>query len=143
MDWNDNDLDLEEEFKERTEKSDAPTLTALTGTLDIAEPGLKMTTMTQRQRKNFNRGARAVSRQTDVIADCLKQNMLGPEGTMERPPERPMLCIVYSDIAELLTYISGCIVIVVDDEIRAVEISSNIRKKVEKENPSSVSHAYD
>ena len=79
-----------------------------------------------------------MSRQTDVIADCFKQTLLGPDGTMGRPPERPMLCIVNSDLAELRSYISGCIDIVVDDEIPAVELCSNIPKKVEKENPSLV-----
>ena len=64
--------DLEEEFRQ-TVKSDPLRLTAMTGTLGLSEPDVKakMSTMTQKQRKNFNRGAKAVIRQGDVIADCL------------------------------------------------------------------------
>ena len=86
LDWNDATLDLEEEFRDRTAKSDATSLTALTGALDIAEPGLKIATMTHRQRKNFNRGAQAVSSNSDVIASCLDQNLIGPVGLVDRPP---------------------------------------------------------
>ena len=50
LSWEDDDLDVETEFKVRKAKSDAVSLTALTGTLDIADPGLKVGTMLNRQR---------------------------------------------------------------------------------------------
>ena len=85
LSWEDDDLDVETEFKERKAKSDAVTLTSLTGTLDIADPGLKVGTMSSRQRKNFNRGVQAVSSNSDVISNCLDKNLSGPEGIVDRP----------------------------------------------------------
>ena len=89
LSWDDDDLDLEAEFKERTATSDAMSLTGLTRTLDIAEPGLKVATMTNRQRKNFNQGVQAVSSNSDVIAICLDQNLSGPEGIVDGPRRDP------------------------------------------------------
>ena len=113
-------------------------VTGLTGTLDIAEPGLKVATMTNRQRRNFNQGVQAVNSNSEVIASCLDENLSGPEGIVDRPPERPMLCIISSSFAEHLTYVNGCIVVVIDDGMPTSHDCSNVRKQVENEHPSLV-----
>ena len=78
---------------------------AMTGTFDIsdAKDSKKIATMSSRQRRNFNKGARDVQKQQRVITDCIKSwKMLGPDGAplddgsnaIWRPPERPVVCVL-------------------------------------------------
>ena len=49
-----------------------------------------------------------------------------------------MLCIISSSFAEHIKHVSCCIMIVIHSEIPTSDDCSNLRKRVEKENPSLV-----